>query len=178
MGRTVPVAVTESPGNYDTAALFNAQVRDLNNFALAPPVFFGYATTSQSIPGSNVMVGLNLDTEVLDADGGHSTVTNTSRYTPTVPGLYLVLGSVGWPNTTAGDRRLQIGLNGGGVIGSGTSFDPVNAVTSGQQALAFVTANGSTDYIEVMAAQASGGSLNTSAGAAFIASMRVLWISR
>lgn len=179
MGRTVPVAVTESPGNYDTAALFNAQVRDLNNFALTPPMFYGYATTAQSIPGSNVMTALNLDTEVLDADGGHSTVTNTSRYTPTVPGLYLVFGSVGWPSTTAGDRRLQIALNGGGVIGSGAAFDPSNAVTSGMQTSGFVTCNGSTDYIEVMAAQASGGPLSTSAGAQpFTASMRVLWISR
>ncbi|PJN00787.1 hypothetical protein CG740_23055 [Streptomyces sp. CB01201] len=179
MGRIVPVPVNEAPGNYDTAALFNAQVRDLNNFALGPPVFLGYATTAQSIAGSNAMVALNLDTETLDADGGHSTVTNTSRYTPTVAGLYLVFGSVGWPNTVTGDRRLQIGLNGGGVIGSGASFDPSNAVTSGMQTSAFVTCNGSTDYIEVMAAQASGGAMNTSAGASiFTASMRVLWISR
>ncbi|PJM98136.1 hypothetical protein CG740_37265 [Streptomyces sp. CB01201] len=175
----MPAAATVAPGQFITGALWNAQVTALNNFALAAPVFFGYATTTQSIAGSNAMVALNLDTETLDADGGHSTVTNTSRYTPTVAGLYLVIGSVGWPNTVTGDRRLQIGLNGGGVIGSGASFDPSNAVTSGMQTSAFVTCNGTTDYIEVMAAQASGGSLVTSAGASiFTASMRVLWISR
>ncbi|MFF3151798.1 hypothetical protein [Streptomyces sp. NPDC057910] len=179
MGRTVPSPPSEAPGNFNTSALFNAQVRDLNNFALAPPVFIGYASTSQSIAGGNAMVALNLDIETLDPDGGHSTVTNTSRYIPTVAGLYLVFGSVGWPSTTTGDRRLQIALNGGGVIGSGAAFDPVNAVTAGMQTSAFVTCNGTTDYIEVMAAQASGGSLSTSAGASiFTASMRVLWISR
>ncbi|MFG2722719.1 hypothetical protein ACGFW5_31135 [Streptomyces sp. NPDC048416] len=178
MGRTVPVAVTESPGNYNTSALFNAQVAALNSFLTAPPIFFGYATTAQSIPGSNAMVGLNLDTELLDPDGGHSTVTNTSRYTPTVPGVYMVFGSVGWPNTTAGDRRLQIGFNGSGVVGSGSSFDPVNAVTSGMQCFGRVTANGTTDYIEVMAGQASGGAMNTTAGSIFTASMCVHWISR
>ncbi|MFJ2399864.1 hypothetical protein ACIOUE_01070 [Streptomyces xanthochromogenes] len=179
MGRTVPAAATVTPGQFITGALWNAQVAALNSFLTAAPVFTGYASTSQSIAGSNAMVALNLDTETLDVDAGHSTVTNTSRYTPTVPGLYLVFGSVGWPNTTAGDRRLQIGLNGGGVIGSGASFDPANAVTSGMQTSAFVTCNGTTDYIEVMAAQASGGAINTSAGASiFTASMRVLWISR
>jgi hypothetical protein len=70
VGRIVPVPVTEAPGNYNTAALFNAQVRDLNNFVLSVPVFYGYATTVQSIPGGNAMTALNLDTEVLDADGG------------------------------------------------------------------------------------------------------------
>jgi hypothetical protein len=178
VGRTVPVPVTEAPGNYDTAALFNAQVRDLNNFALSVPVFVGYATSVQSIPSGNVMTALNLDTELLDPDGGHSTVTNTSRYTPTVAGLYLVIGSVGWPANNTADRRLQIGLNGGGIVGSGNSYDPTSGVTNGMQTISTVTCNGSTDYIEVMAAQASGGALSTIAGGIFSPSLRVFWISR
>jgi hypothetical protein len=178
VGRIVPVPVTEAPGNYNTAALFNAQVRDLNNFVLSVPVFYGYATTVQSIPGGNAMTALNLDTEVLDADGGHSTVTNTSRYTPTVAGLYLAIGSVGWPANNAGDRRLQIGLNGGGVIGSGASYDPTSGVTNGMQTVSTVACNGTTDYIEVMAAQASGAALSTIAGGIFSPALRVFWISR
>src|SRR5690348_12981216 len=108
MARTVPVSVQEAPGNFNTAALFNAQVKALNDFLTAPPVFSGYATTAQSIPNANAMTALNFDTEVLDSDGGHSTVTNTSRYTATVPGTYLVFGFVGWANTSGGDRRIQI----------------------------------------------------------------------
>ncbi|MEV6046030.1 hypothetical protein [Streptomyces xanthochromogenes] len=178
MARTVPVAATVAPGQFITGALWNAQVAALNSFALAVPVFSGYATTVQSIAGANVMVALNLDTEALDADGGHSTVTNTSRYTPTVPGLYFAIGSVGWPANNTGDRRLQIGLNGGGVVGSGTSYDPTTGVTNGMQTMTTVSCNGTTDYIEVMAAQASGGNLSTIAGGIFSPSLRVFWISR
>ncbi|MCT9092837.1 hypothetical protein N4G70_28790 [Streptomyces sp. ASQP_92] len=178
MARTVPVATTESPGLFVTSALWNAQVAALNSFLTAVPVFVGYATSVQSIPSGNVMTALNLDTELLDADGGHSTVTNTSRYTPTVAGLYLVIGSVGWPANNTGDRRLQVGLNGGGVVGSGASYDPTSGVTNGMQTVSTVTCNGSTDYIEVMAAQASGSALSTIAGGIFSAAMRVFWISR
>lgn len=178
MGRAVPSPPTEAPGNFNTAALFNAQVRDLNNFALAPPVFSGIATVTQSIPGSNAMTSLTLDTELLDSDGGHSTVTNTSRYTPTVAGTYLVIGTVGWAASATGDRRLQIGLNGAGVVGSGVGQDPSQSVLVGMTAVTLVTANGTTDYIEVMAAHTAAASLSTNASGIFSPSMRVIWISR
>jgi hypothetical protein len=178
VARTVPTSITEVPGNFITGAWQNAQVKALNDFLTAPPVFWGYATTTQSIVNSNVMTSLNLDTEILDPDGGHSTVTNTSRYTATVPGLYLVFGSVGWANTSGGDRRIQIALNGASIIGSGVSMDPSQAVLHGLQTTSFVTLNGTTDYVEVQAAQASAGALLTNASGIFSPSMRVLWISR
>jgi hypothetical protein len=178
VARTVPTSITEVPGNFITGAWQNAQVKALNDFLTAPPVFWGYATTTQSIVNSNVMTSLNLDTEILDPDGGHSTVTNTSRYTATVAGTYLVFGSVGWANTSGGDRRLQIALNGASIIGSGTSMDPSQAVLHGQQTMSLVTMNGTTDYVEVQAAQASAGALLTNASGLFSPSMRVLWISR
>lgn len=179
MPRTVPVSASVVPGNFETAALWNAQVKALNDFLTAPPVFSGYATSTQSIVNANTMTALNLDTEVLDPDGGHSTVTNTSRYTATVPGLYLVFGSVGWSNNNNGDRRIQIALNGAGIIGSGVSMDPSQAVIHGLVTSAFVTMNGTTDYVEVMAGHSSTTTpLATNASGIFSPSMRVLWISR
>jgi len=175
--RTVPVSASVVPGNFETAALWNAQVKALNDFLTAPPVFWGYSTTAQSLPTANVMAALNLDTEVIDTDGGHSTVTNTSRYTATVAGTYLVFGSVGFAATSGGDRRLQIALNGASIIGSGASMDPSQAVLHGLQTSAFVTMNGTTDYVEVMAAQ-SLASLSTNNSGIFSSSMRVVWISR
>ncbi|MFK0182086.1 hypothetical protein ACIQVR_39750 [Streptomyces xanthochromogenes] len=178
MARTVPVATTESPGLFVTSALWNAQVRDFNNFALGPPVFWGYQSSAQSIPNANAMTALTMDTELLDPDGGHSTVTNTSRYTPTVAGLYFVAGNAGWVANTAGDRRIQVGLNGGAVIGSGASMDPTQAVLHGIQTTSFVTCNGTTDYIEIMCAHSSTTALSTTVGGLFAPSMRVFWISR
>jgi hypothetical protein len=178
MGRVPPSPPTESPGLFNTSALFNGQVRDLNNFALTVPVFSGIATATQSITGGNTMTPLSFDTELLDPDGGHSTVTNPSRYTATVPGTYLVIGTVGWIANTTGDRRLQIGLNSAAVAGSGTSLDPTQVVICGMLTAATVTMNGTTDFVEVMAAQNSGGALNTNPTAPFSCSMRVIWISR
>lgn len=178
MARTVPVSVIESPGLSITSAWQNAQVKALTDFLTAPPVFQAYATTAQSIPASNTMTPLNLDTEVFDSDGGHSTVTNTSRYTATVPSVYLVIGSVGWPANASGDRRIQIAKNSTFVPGSGGSYDPSQSVTAGQVTSTIVTLNGTTDYVEVHVAQSSAGPLNTNVGTVYVASMSVFWISR
>ncbi|SHL76017.1 hypothetical protein [Streptomyces yunnanensis] len=178
MARTIPTSATVSPGQFITGALWNAQVKGTTDYLTGPPVCSVYATAVQSMPGSNAMTALIFDTTVLDSDGGHSNVTNPSRYTATVPGTYLVIGAVAWVSNTTGDRRIQIALNGAGVTGSAASFDPMNPVICAHQAQALVTMNGTTDYVEVMVAQASGTSLSTSTGGAFSPSMRVIWISR
>ncbi len=124
MPRTVPVSVQEVPYFSRPPHCGTPRSKPSTTSSLtAPPAFWGYATSTQSIVNANTMTALNLDTEVLDPDGGHSTVTNTSRYTATVPGTYLVFGSVGWSNNNNGDRRIQISLNGAGVIGSGVSIN-------------------------------------------------------
>lgn len=177
MGRIVPVPVTEAPGNYDTAALFNAQVRDLNNFALGAPVFSGVQGTAQSIP-NGAWTSFTIDTELLDADGGHSTVTNTSRYTATVPGTYLVIGTSGWAGNVTGKRWVRLALNGAAINGTGCGSDAHAAINVGGHATSTVVAlNGSTDYVEVQGQQASGGALNTNV-TDFAPSLRVFWISR
>ncbi|MFJ5157026.1 hypothetical protein ACIQCF_36935 [Streptomyces sp. NPDC088353] len=180
MGRIVPAAVTASPGNFLTGALWNSQVKALNDFLTSPPIFTGYASTAQSIPGANTGTPLNLDTTTIDTENGHSNTTNNSRYTATVPGTYLVFGAVGWSNNTSGDRRLYIARNGSSVAGSGTSFDPSQAVLHGLQTSGICTLNGTTDYVEVFAAHSSTTNpLSTNSGpGVFCAAMSVLWISR
>ncbi|MFD4968968.1 hypothetical protein [Streptomyces sp. NPDC058424] len=159
-------------------------MKALNDFVTGPPVFTGYASTSQSIPGSNAGTPLALDTTTIDTDNGHSNVTNNSRYTATVPGTYLVFGSVGWSSNINGDRRVYISRNGSSIAGSGASLDPSQAVLNGMQTSAICTLNGTTDYVEVFAAHSSttgpgGNSLPTNAGpGVFCAAMGVLWIGR
>lgn len=177
MGRTVPSAVTEVPGNYDTAALYNATVRELNNFALGPPVFSGVQGTAQSIP-NGAWTSFTIDTELLDADGGHSTVTNTSRYTATVPGTYLVIGTSGWAGNVTGKRWLRLALNGSAINGTACGSDAHTSLNVGGHATStIINLNGSTDYVEVQGQQASGGALNTNV-TDFAPSLRAFWISR
>ncbi|MFI0914235.1 hypothetical protein [Streptomyces abikoensis] len=176
MARTVPVSASESPGQFITGALWNAQVKALNDFLTAPPVFSGYQTTAQSIP-TGIFTTFTIDTEVVDSDGGHSTVTNTSRYTATVPGTYLVVGTAGWGPNATGYRRCRITLNGSAVNGAAVGADATTASLCGQCVSTIVVMNGSTDYVEVQGAQNSGGAL-AAYGQDFAPSLRVYWLSR
>lgn len=176
MTRTVPVAATESPGLFQTAALWNAQVRDLNNFVLARPVFRGYQAIAQSSANAT-WFSVALDSETIDSDGGHSTVTNTSRYTPTVPGTYLAIGTVAFNGSATTQRACRLTLNGTpGVGGAGASA--CGASWWADTSIELFVCNGSTDYIEIQGRQDSGGSLSTLVGAEFASALKVIWVSR
>ncbi|MFI2078458.1 hypothetical protein [Streptomyces triculaminicus] len=176
MPRTVPTSASVTPGQFITGALWNAQVKALNDFTTAPPVFSGYQTTAQSISNAT-FTSFTLDTEVVDSDGGHSTSTNTSRYTATVAGTYLVVGTAGWNGNATGYRRCRITLNGAAVPGAAVGADATNSVLCGQCVTAIVVMNGTTDYVEVQGQQSSGGAL-AAYNADFAPSMRVYWLSR
>lgn len=176
MARTVPSPPTEAPGLFNTSALWNAQVRDLNLFTLAVPVFRGYQASAQSCT-NGTWVSVAIDTETLDSDGGHSNVTNNSRYTPTVAGTYLVLGTAAFAGSATTQRAARIGFNGTTLIGaavaggSGASWWCATAVD-------LVVCNGSGDYIELQARQDSGGTITTYTGTDFNSALRVFWVSR
>jgi hypothetical protein len=177
-----PTSYTAAPGNFLTSALWNAQVRDSNAFFAGVPVFSGYQSVAQPINGSNNWAPLLIDSETIDNYGGHSTTTNTSRYTVQLAGTYQVFGSVAWTASSTGDRRLQITQNGASVLGSASSFDPSQVVLCAQQTMCIVPA-AVGDYFEIQAchtATTSPTTFNTNAGsggsAMFTSSMRVLWI--
>jgi hypothetical protein len=176
------VPYTATTGNFVTSALWNAQVRDASAFFAGVPVFSGYAAVTQAINGGNNWVPLLIDSESADNYGGHSTTTNTSRYTVQLAGTYLVFGSVAWSASATGDRRIQITQNGTAQLGSANSFDPSQVVLAAQQTMTVATA-AVGDYFEVQVSQtatSAGTNFNTNAGsgasAMFTSSMRVLWI--
>lgn len=176
MPRTTPAPITEAPGNFNTSALFNAQVTALNQYLLAPPVFFGYQTSSQAVT-SGSFVAATLDTERVDSDGGHSTVTNTSRYTFQVAGWYLAFGVATWTVSSTGTRATKFLLNGStSIISSEQLHLPANVASSSASSWAFVQASVG-DYIEMHIYQNSGGALSTNTGADWCTSMGLFWIS-
>lgn len=176
MTRSVPVMAQEVPGNFITAALYNATVKGLGDFTLGVPVFSGYQATAQSV-ATGTWTAFTIDTELVDTDGGHSTVTNTSRYTATVPGLYLAIGTSGWASNTTGFRRVRLTLNGVAILGAGAASDAfATSGVLGHCTSTFVTLNGTTDYVEVQGYQSSGGALNTNANSDMAPSLRLAWI--
>lgn len=154
----VPILASVAPGAFITAAQRNADIVNGVGFLLAPPVFSAYASTTQSV-ANNTPSPITLDTEVADSYGGHSTVTNTSRYIAQVAGYYVAVGSVTFGSNASGIRTAQIYKNGvvvpgGYFAGSAGSF---NCSAIGITVVSLAV----NDYIEVWGNQSSGGALST-----------------
>ncbi len=114
---TVPNQRTWTNTEIVDATMMNANVRDAVNFLLSPPAALLRQTTTQSIAAGSAVL---FDTEDYDNDGGHSTVSNTSRYTAVTPGWYRVSGSVGWGAnaSTTTTRWSEWRVNGTAIAGS------------------------------------------------------------
>lgn len=182
MARTVPVSLTEVPGNYITSAWQNAQVKALTDFLTGSgsngvPRFKGYASTGQSIASGTGDVPVTLDTESYDSDNGHSTTTNTSRYTVQVAGTYLILGTASFATSATGNRKVGINVNGtnanGGVVqGPGMASNSWSACVGLYQAL------NAGDYIELVVWQTTGNPLSLNGGGSgFGPTLMCHWIS-
>ncbi|MFI8535324.1 hypothetical protein ACIGMX_34405 [Streptomyces aquilus] len=181
MPRVVPTIATESPGNFQTGALWNASVKAMGDWLLGAgttgvPRFKGYATTAQSLASSTTDTAITLDTEEYDSDNGHSTTTNTSRYTVQVAGTYYIAATLGFAANGSGNRKVGININGasarGGVVQApGISTNSFVACVSTEQTLAV------GDYVELVGWQTSGGALNTAVSVGFGPVLMCHWIS-
>jgi hypothetical protein len=173
------------PGNFETAAFWNANVQALGNFLLSVPRFVGYQAhsgTPQMILDST-WVAVLLDTEITDTEGGHSTTSNTSRYVCQVAGTYKVEGAyVASANSTAGFRAAKFMVNGSTTVTlSEKSATPVVGFPTTVSLSAEVTL-GVGDYIELFAYQNSGTAspglpVESNTAADYGCHMRLRWIS-
>lgn len=173
---SVPVLHTFVVGEVATASNINNNTVTAINFLLAPPLFIGRQTAAQSLTSSSA-TGINLDTEDIDTDNGHSTVTNTSRYVGQTPGYYLLIGTVDFAVNASGARQSYIRLNGTGTE-AGFADNPGGSSAASDTALptsAILFLNGTTDYAEIVGFQSSGGALNTGTPHGG-SSLRALWV--
>jgi hypothetical protein len=137
---------------------------DLNTIDLRePPICIAKAsgTPTVTIPTGGGPVAL--DTDVLDPLNWHNPVTNNSRITPTINGYYQCIGNVQFIGGTGGTnprRWAAIRQNGStqnfGVVMAASG----GAVNMGAQVVLNLVLNGTTDYVELMAGQDSGASIN------------------
>lgn len=102
------------------------------------------------------------DTEVSDSANGHSTVTNSDRYTVPKDGTYGLAGGVGFVNNSTGRRGCWFTKNGTIIDGSGAMM------VTAPGAPCIVTARYITvpcvagDILRMVAYQSSGAPLNLS----------------
>lgn len=160
---TVPVEITWTTGQIVTAAQLNSNLRDAVNFLLTPPLAVLRQTVAQSL-ATGTFNPITFDTEDFDRDNGHSTVSNTSRYTAQTPGWYEPEGIFAVaPNAT--NRRIAKWV----VNGTPANAARVDIVTVTQPAGATFSMNAPTrrlflntnDYLELYGWQDGAASLNT-----------------
>jgi hypothetical protein len=150
----------------------NDGVRDPINFLYQMPKCAITMSVDLSIGtgGSNKLIGGSggFDTETMDNDSMHDTVTNSSRLIFQTAGTYLVGAQAAFASNATGRREIEIRLNAAGNPASGNqiargSVPATNGATILSCSRPFSTSAGS--YIELFAFQDSGGALNVLAGA-------------
>lgn len=98
---------------------------------------------SQSMP-SGTTTSFAYSTEISDTYGWHSTVTNTDRITPDIAGIYLAVWSC--DEITSNSNRLVLALRDATTNEIGR-YDVDGSTTRGSTLAAFLSMNGTTDYV-------------------------------
>lgn len=116
-----------------------------------------YSSSAQSISNSSE-TAINLDSERYDYGSFHDTVTNNTRLTAPVAGIYHISGSLQYAVNGTGVRVVYIRLNGTTDIAAQTA--PSSSASSIGMSLDTLYYLNAGDYVELTAYQTSGGNLN------------------
>ena len=154
------IDLTENYLEESSASAIYLTIASASTIYATTAAFRLYQSSAQSIATATNTV-LLFDSEDLDTDNGHSTTTNTSRYTATVPGWYFVSGTVQLAYNATGNRLAIIQKNGTTTVNQVGRASSSVSNTMGLHLSTLVYLNGTTDYIELSTFQSSGVSLNT-----------------
>lgn len=173
---TVPTTFTYSSGSVLTAAQLNTYLSAAVSFFLAVPTCELRQTVAQSLANTPTISQITFDTEDVDNDGMHSTVTNTSRVTAQTAGRYQVSGKVGFAANATGVRQTFYQVNGSTANASDTSTASVSGSTYAIPTVTKTIFLNVGDYVEIGVIQASGGSLNSAVTGADQPAFSVRWV--
>ena len=131
-----------------------------------PPMCVALLNSAQSLT-NNTTTAINFNTETLDTDAFHSTVSNTSRIT--VPsglgGWYVVGAGITYATNGTGNRVLQVRVNGTTAM-EGTTW--TGTVSSSNTIGGIPVLLNAGDYVEFLAYQNSGSGLNITAARGWV----------
>jgi|SRR5690348_8448631 len=166
-------------GELVTAAMLNTHVRDnLNALYSGVPGFRVRKAADTAGLTSGSLTPITFDTEDYDTDSLHDNVTNPTRITfsAVTAGVWDIRAHVQWVSNATGDRQLQFRVNGGANAIALAREPAVNgAVTAQVLATLYRFANG--DYLELHAAQNSGGALAINGGVPHSPVLAGRWVS-
>lgn len=173
---TVPATRTFVAGEIVTAAYFNVNIRDVDNWLLAPAICEVRQATLQTLTTS-VWATTLFDAEDVDSTGMHSTVTNTGRLTAVYPGWYWTGGQGAFAANSTGIRATRWSVNGTVLnstnIHSG-AFATFSGETTARNKLVYLNVG---DFLLLELFQSSGGNLNTAVTAGEQSGASVHWES-
>lgn len=149
-------------GSVLTAAQLNTYLSSAMSFFIGGmPLCIVRQTVAQSIPNTGG-TAITFDTEDIDRDGMHSTVTNTSRLTAQTAGYYSAYGLAAYASNATGSRAAILSINGTGVAARAAFTAAITGVAIGNgvgiSTMVYLNVG---DYLELLARQDSGGALNT-----------------
>lgn len=156
---TVPVMHTFATGEVVTATNLNGNTVTLAAFLLAPPLCVLANTAGQSYSAATA-TAVTWDTEYIDRDNGHSTSTNTTRYTAQTAGWYSVSTSLGIGGSSTGSQRNCVFRVNGTTSYGGGQVPPCSGHDSVPAASDVIYLNVG-DYLEVTATTDVATSLDT-----------------
>lgn len=161
-----------------TSTILNARVRDAVNFLKNRPHAVLRRITSNQLVSSSTNTPIFWNGEDLDTDGGHSNVTNPSRYTVATAGYYHLSAVVIWGTNGNGYRQIYVAKNGDTTSRYGMTYTFVRGVSGAQICMSTSVVLGlqAGDYIEVWGYQNSGGSLDVAVSNAD-SRFEVEWVS-
>lgn len=113
-----------------------------------------------------------------DVYSNHDNVTNNSRFTVSIPGVYQISGGVSFVSNATGQRGSQWMKNGSAIIGSQTMFDTTTGggFTCDFPVRTMDVAMAAGDYFEMQVYQNSGGALNTSFSGGSVCIANFKWV--
>jgi len=162
-------AAVTSPQEGNFSYLKDTNSTEYYNGSAWTPVSAGAATfagcvltqsvSTQSV-ATNTTTAITFNTEAIDTDGYHSTVSNTDRITipSTKVGKYLVTASISMAANTTGARVIKIQKNGSVAYETGFPASSSGNTSFGQ--LSFVIDLASGDYVNTAMFHTAGVSLN------------------
>lgn len=164
MPYTTPSTITT--GQLVTATLMNNEWAGNIAYLANPPHCALRHSVTQSHATSSTWQALVFDTEDEDTAAMHSTVSNTSRITVPVTGLYVVSAEVTFAFNANGLRAVGFRANGSGTSGPNKkgriqTWGVINSDT--YLSVATTLKLSANDYLEVVAFQNSGAALNLAA---------------
>lgn len=123
-----------------------------------PTARLGRTSTNQSIP-HNTATALAWNSESEDTHNAHDNLTNPSRYTAPVAGLYLVTATVTWNGNSTGTRQIGVRVNGTTTY-SGERIGVDGASITFVQSISRMVRLAVGGYVEAVVVQTSGGALD------------------